>query len=111
MLSLIITYMLLNMLSKAVNAKPVASIDFILTIDKSRLLFFNFSSSLSIFFLCCLSNESPRVSFRFSTVDEKLIRPMSMYKNHLLTLFALLFDFCLQFLELVRPVDKYPSQT
>lgn len=62
-----LTYMLLNILSKAVNAKPVATIDFILTIDKSRLLFLSFSSSRSIFFLCCLSSESPRVSFRFST--------------------------------------------
>lgn len=61
------TYMLLNILSKAVNAKPVATIDFIFTIDKSRLLFFSFSSSRSIFFLCCLSSESPSVSFRFST--------------------------------------------
>lgn len=60
--------MVLNMLSSAVKAKPVASMDFILTSDKSRLLFFSFSSSRSIFFLCCLSSESPRVSFRFSTV-------------------------------------------
>lgn len=59
--------MLLNMLSNAVNANPVANIDFIFTNDKSRLLFFSFSSSRSIFFLCCLSNESPSVSFRFST--------------------------------------------
>lgn len=61
------TYMLLNMLKSAVNANPVANIDFILTNDRSRLLFFSFSSSRSIFFLCCLSNESPCVSLRRST--------------------------------------------
>lgn len=59
--------MLLNILKSAVNAKPVANMDFILTNDKSRLLFLSFSSSLSIFFLCCLSSESPCVSLRFST--------------------------------------------
>lgn len=63
--------MLLNMLSSAVKAKPVANIDFILTSDRSRLLFFSFSSSRSIFFLCDLSNESPWVSFRFSTAIDQ----------------------------------------
>lgn len=76
------SYMLLNMLSKAVNANPVANIDFIFTSDKSRLLFFSFSSSRSIFFLCCLSNESPRVSFRFSTVLQACER--THIKNSLL---------------------------
>lgn len=65
-----LTYMLLNILSNAVNAKPVATIDFIFTIDKSRLLFLSFSSSRSIFFLCCLSSESPSVSLRFSTKNQ-----------------------------------------
>lgn len=60
-------YMLLNMLSKAVNAKPIANMDFIFTKDKSLLLCFNLSSSLSIFFFCCLSKVSPCVSLRFST--------------------------------------------
>lgn len=63
--------MLLNMLSRAVNANPVANIDFIFTNDKSRLLFFSFSSSRSIFFLCCLSSESPSVSFLFSTEQKE----------------------------------------
>lgn len=79
--------MLLNMLSKAVNANPVASIDFIFTIDKSRLLFLSFSSSRSIFFLCCLSSESPSVSFRFST---------NGYKNRM----QLSFLFC--FIRMMR---------
>lgn len=64
------TYMLLNMLSKAVNAKPMANMDFILTRDRSLLLFFSLSSSRSIFFLCCLSKESPCASFLFSTKSE-----------------------------------------
>jgi hypothetical protein len=53
------THMLLNMLNNAVNAKPMANIDFIFTIDKSRLLILSFSSTRSIFFFCCLSTESP----------------------------------------------------
>lgn len=63
------TYMLLNILSSAVKAKPMANIDFILTNERSLLLFFRRSSSLSIFFLCCLSNESPCASLRFSTAN------------------------------------------
>lgn len=59
--------MLLNMLKRAVNAKPMANIDFIFTIDKSRLLILSFSSTRSIFFFCCLSTESPWASLRFST--------------------------------------------
>lgn len=59
--------MLLNILKSAVKAKPIANIDFILTSDRSLLLFFNLSSSLPIFFLCCLSRESPWASLRFST--------------------------------------------
>lgn len=62
------TYMLLNMPRRAVNAKPVVIMLFILTSDRSRLLFFSFSSSRSIFFLCCLSRESPWVSLRRSTM-------------------------------------------
>lgn len=64
--------MLLNMLSRAVKVNPMANIDFILTSDKSRLLFFSLSSSLSIFFFCCLSRESPWASLRFSTVERKI---------------------------------------
>lgn len=60
------------MLRSAVKAKPVVNMLFIFTSDRSRLLFFSFSSSLSIFFLCCLSNESPWVSLRRSTANPSL---------------------------------------
>ena len=39
----------LSILRRAVKAKPIANIDFIFTKDRSLLLFFNFSSCLSIF--------------------------------------------------------------
>ena len=63
-----ITYMELNIPRSAVKAKPMASIDFIFTRDKSRLLFFSFSSSLSTFFLYCLSRASEWLSLIFSTI-------------------------------------------
>ena len=61
--------MLLNMLRRAVKAKPIANMDFIFTKDKSLLFCLSFSSSLSIFLFCCLSRESPWASFRFSTAN------------------------------------------
>lgn len=72
--------MLLNIDSRAVNANPVANIDFILTNDRSRLLFFSFSSSLSIFFLCCLSNDSPWISFLLST-DKRYCTFQGIYQK------------------------------
>merc|ERR1719187_598391 len=52
----------LNMDRRAVKANPMANMDFILTIVRSRLVFFSFSSSASIFlFLSML--PSPCASF------------------------------------------------
>merc|ERR1719187_1648375 len=44
----------LNMDRRAVKANPMANIDFILTIVRSRLVFFSFSSSASIFLFLLL---------------------------------------------------------
>jgi hypothetical protein len=56
----------------------MANIDFIFTSDRSRLLFFSFSSSRSIFFLCCLSKESPWASFLFSTARRYYINGITI---------------------------------
>lgn len=110
--------MLLNMLSKAVNAKPDANIDFIFTNDKSRLLFLSFSSSRSIFFLCCLSNESPNVSFRFSTNGQNTnyvlntikfspkIMPFIMNFD-IITVKTYIFCFVFQFQSLVFEIYRF----
>lgn len=56
----------LNIPIRAVKQKPIANMDFIRTIDRSLLLFFSFSSCLSIFFFCCRPADSVIVSFFFS---------------------------------------------
>merc|ERR1719331_3014500 len=60
--------MVLNIDRRAVNAKPIANMDFILTIVKSLFVFFSFSSSASSFLFLLLSRlaASPCASFFFS---------------------------------------------
>ena len=88
-----LTYIELNIPRRAVNAKPIASIDFILTKDKSRLLFFNFSSSLSIFFFNPLSKVSEHVSLIFST-ETILKTPMISLTNKLIVPKLKSYVFC-----------------
>merc|ERR1719331_225389 len=61
--------MVLNIDRRAVNAKPIANMDFILTIVKSLFVFFSFSSSASSFLFLLLSRfaASPCASFFFSS--------------------------------------------
>lgn len=58
----------LNIPRIAVKARPTKNIDFIFTIDKSRLFAFNLSSSRSSFRLRDFSTSSPTVSFRLSNL-------------------------------------------
>lgn len=76
------TYIELNMESSAVKAKPIANMLFILTSDKSLLLFLRRSSSRSIFRFCCRSILSPCASFFFSTVMKQ-----TMFSFHLVVNF------------------------
>lgn len=89
--------------------------DFILTKDKSRLLFFNLSSSLSIFFFCCLSRDSPSTSFFFSTMAEifwnqiELIDLMARMTVHFM--FTYTFSFAFQFRLWVSGIFLYDRPT
>lgn len=99
---------------------------FILTRDKSLLLFLSRSSSLSIFRFCCRSMLSPCASFFFSTVmkqkyniHEKII-VQAFFQNTFfryssreikLTSLALPLHFCLQLLILFCAIHKQPGQS
>ena len=76
-----LNYMELNMLSRAMKAKLIVIMDFILTIDSSRLLLLSFSSCLSSFFLWFLSLMSGRLSFCFSTLSN-LKKNMNLLKSN-----------------------------
>lgn len=59
--------MVLNMPSKAVKVRPIANMDFIFTMFRSRLFDFNCSSCFSSFFLAGFNFVSPSCSFFLST--------------------------------------------
>ncbi len=110
------SYMLLNIPNSAVNTKPMASMDFIFTNDISRLLILSLSSSLSIFFFCCLSKESLNISFFFSTgkKKKKLIIDGKFYNSKAdgpLTFPAAFFHFNFEFLVFFGTVYEQPYET